>query len=71
MIYADNSQQSGNSDEVSGKPALADQTVFGIEKPDYHNYEMFNRGFKSEGTADNLANNILNVPLTHLSLIHI
>ncbi|MFR2312645.1 MAG: WxL domain-containing protein [Weissella confusa] len=65
MIYADNSQQSGNSDEVSGKPALADQTVFGIEKPDYHNYEMFNRGFKSEGTADNLANNILNVPLTH------
>ena len=26
-IYADNSQQTGNSDEVSGKPALADQTV--------------------------------------------
>lgn len=50
-IYADNSQQTGNSDEVSGKPALADQTVFGVPQPDYKSYEDFTKGFKSQGQA--------------------
>ncbi|MFP8048261.1 WxL domain-containing protein [Weissella confusa] len=50
-IYADNSQQPGNSDEVSGKPALADQTVFGVPQPDYKSYEDFTKGFKSQGQA--------------------
>ena len=64
-IYADNSQQTGNTDDVNSKSALSKQTVFGIPKPDYNNYDMFNRGFKSEGTSDDLTDNPLKVGLTH------
>lgn len=51
-IYADNNQQTGNSDEVSGKPALAKQNEIGTSDAHYHDMGTFNRGFQKIGTPE-------------------